>query len=411
MARKWSFFATLGQGEKAIQVGYGPALRGGLFAVRFFGPHGKLIEKMTPCSKIDGRYHLEAAKHLNDAYRADFPNPVKVTFDVALAEVVRTSKDLRPASLKAFTKAVSVLRATLDADKLMKQIVSPIQITEDIANRFSVLWLSGTYKRSKKSDAKEHTRSPVTLAHYLRTYRSLWKKFRKLGYTRANPWKEVEMPEYDVNQKHVPTEDEVGDFWNAIFLRYPTWTSLHALLDLKAVSGCRTLDICQLRSDQLKGGRVVWTAAQIKGRTGRSVLVPDDLFQRLEQVAGPTFLWENFYADIRQHRPGRNAIPTAFNPATVYNVIANIFREYSDGHPDRPRMTPHALRRRAITQTVIELDGNLDAAAQAIGINPQTARTYYLDSERAFSTDQTFRKVGESLLPKRGPKRGELNGN
>lgn len=406
MGHRWKHWATLGQGEKAVQVGYSPTKRDGLFGVRFLDPQGKRLEKMTRCEvsrggKVDGRYHLEVAKILNDAYRTEFPDPKKVTFDVALAEVLRTAKDLRPKTLAGFVKAIAALQQTLDADKLTPKITSPIEITEDIANRFSVLWLSGTYKRSRKSDAKEHTRKPITLAHYLRMLRAIWKRFRKLGYTKSNPWKEVELPEYKDNPKPVPTEEETDHFWQAIFTRYPTWERLHALLDLKAVSGCRTLDLCQLRSDQLKEFKVNWTAEQRKNGRPHSALMADELFTRLERLAGPTFLWEHFLDDIRQHRPGRNAIPKKFQASTVYNVVANIFREYSDANPKRPRMTPHALRRRAITLTVIAMEGNLDKAAQAIDVNPQTARKYYVDSERAFSRDDTQRQTANLLLPKR----------
>ena len=37
---------------------------------------------------------------------------------------------------------------------------------------------------------------------------------------------------------------------------------------------------------------------------------------------------------------------------------------------------------------------------QAIGLNPATARGYYLDAQRAFDTDEVFRKVGGLLRPK-----------
>jgi hypothetical protein len=84
----------------------------------------------------------------------------------------------------------------------------------------------------------------------------------------------------------------------------------------------------------------------------------------------------------------------------VYVVVNNIFREFNEANPDQPRFTPHALRRRAITATV-KATGSVDAAATAIGVHPQTARSHYLDAQQAFDTADIMRKVAESRRPKR----------
>lgn len=89
----------------------------------------------------------------------------------------------------------------------------------------------------------------------------------------------------------------------------------------------------------------------------------------------------------------------AFSPKTVYWVVNNIFREFAEQHPDRKHLTPHALRRRAIT-LVATATQSVDATAQAIGLNPATARRYYLDSKRAFDSDEVFRKMSAALIPK-----------
>ncbi len=52
--------------------------------------------------------------------------------------------------------------------------------------------------------------------------------------------------------------------------------------------------------------------------------------------------------------------------------------------------------------TVIATSGNVDATSQAIDIGPQTTRTYYHDSERAFFRDDTHRQTAGVRLPKRG---------
>jgi hypothetical protein len=131
--------------------------------------------------------------------------------------------------------------------------------------------------------------------------------------------------------------------------------------------------------------------------------VPDDLFAKLQRVAGPVFLWEHFLDDIRKFRPSKNRMAETFNPKTVFWVMNNIFREYVEKHPEKANLTPHSLRRRAITITVTETQ-SVDATASAIGLNPATARRYYLDNQRAFNTDEIFRKLSGSLLPKKKSK-------
>ena len=49
-------------------------------------------------------------------------------------------------------------------------------------------------------------------------------------------------------------------------------------------------------------------------------------------------------------------------------------------------------------------DRGVDAAATALGVHAQTARTHYLDAQRAFQTEDVMRKVAEALRPKiKGP--------
>lgn len=91
--------------------------------------------------------------------------------------------------------------------------------------------------------------------------------------------------------------------------------------------------------------------------------------------------------------------PLKFQPSTVFWVLSNLFREYSEAHPDRPRLSPHALRRRAITIMVVETQ-NVDLTAQAIDVSPLTARKHYLDAQRAFNTEEAFRLASGKLNPK-----------
>jgi integrase len=400
MARRCEFYALLGDGPTATPVGYSSKPRGGVLAVVFVGPDGRRLERMTGCRKKDGAFHAEAAKLITRAFAVARPDPAGVGWDEALDKVEATAPDLRPDTMTAYRKAARIMLATLEAEG--EKPPAPADVTPALAQRFARAWLAGTFRRGKASDAKEYRRRPTTLAFYLRQLSALWGQLAELSHVTANPWKAVRKPNTDKVRKPVPTEDETGAFMAWVLARYPAWERLHALLNLKAVSGCRSKDLCGLRSDQLRDGRVVWTADQTKQREGRSVLVPPELFAALERGAGRVHLWENWPEDLKKYRPSRNKAAAGFSARTVYWTMGNIFREYAAAQPDRPRLTPHALRRRAITLTVAQTQ-SVDATAQAIGLNPATARRYYLDSQRAFDTDEVFRRVGGALLPKPVP--------
>ncbi|MBP3954933.1 hypothetical protein J8F10_06515 [Gemmata sp. G18] len=420
MAQPFENYTSVGDGEKAISVGYGNKKRNGFWAVVFVAPEGNRLEKMTRCKvtaakKPDANFHVEAARIIVAAFTKSYPDPKRVTFAEALDKFQKTAPDLRDDTFVAYTKAVRIMRETLEGEKIKP--TAPVEITPELASLFARLWLSGTYKRSKASDAKEFKRSPTTLLFYLRQLSAVWNQFIELGYAKENPWKAVRKPQVDKVRKAVPTEDTMTQFFAWVKGRYPDWHALHAFLDLKSLAGCRLKDICVLDSNQVKAGRVVWTAAQVKQREGRSVLLPDDLSQTLTRVAGAVYLWQGIIDGLGTFRRSKRHKAYASPKKTVYEVISNIFREYSNEHPEQPRLNTHALRRRAIT-LVVAATQNIDQTSQAIGITSACARGYYLDAQKAFQTDDIFRKVAGVLLPKNNQTEPEvsptippLNGN
>jgi hypothetical protein len=408
MANRYEFYTQVGEGRATISVGYSTTVRNGCFGVRFLDAEGKRCEKMTSVAAPPARgrgkptppadFHVEAVKIIARAYAPGSADSASLGWDDALDKVEKTAPDLRPDTMVAYRKAVRIVLSTLATENLRPS--APADITPTAATLFARVWLAGTFKRSNKSHAREFRRKPTTLAFYLRQLSAIWSQFIDLGYVQHNPWKSVRKPQTDKVRKAVPEEAEIDHFFAWVHARYPGWDRLHALLELKAISGCRSKDVCVLRSDQLVGGRVVWTAEQVKQREGRAVLLPEELFARLKRLAGPVFLWEHLIDDLKRFRRSRNRLPRVFACKTVYHVMNNVFREYCEANSDRPSLTPHGLRRRAITLTVTATQ-SVDATAQAIGLNPATARRYYLDSRRAFDTDVVFRRMADSLLPKK----------
>lgn len=400
MARRSEFYTQLGDGPNAISIGYSSKPRGGHLAVTFVGPDGNRLEKVTPCKRKDANFHIECAKLIVRAYQKTNPDISRVGWDDAYKEVERTAAGHREKTLLAFRKAIKMLRSTLADEK----IGSPVDITPELAMRFAKLFMGTTYKRGKAKDAKVRKRSPVTLDYYRRSLSALWNQFQELGYVKNNPWSEVRRPKLDKKSKTVPTEDETTKFLAWVRERYPEWERLDLLLQVKLLSGCRTHDIVQLRTGQLSGGELHFAADQVKNKEGRSVPLPTDLLDRLKVTAGKVWLWDGWNADCLKFRPSANnhKLAGGYDPDTVYAVLCNIFREYSDQHPDRPRLTPHSLRRRAITMMTLAT-GSVDLTAQALGINPQTARSYYLDAQRAFNTKDAFKLATGLLLPSQVP--------
>jgi integrase len=410
------FSTQLGDGSKAITVSYSAKKRGEYLAVVFAGPEGKRVEKVTNCKRKDPAFHNEAAKHIVRAYRSTTPDLSRIGWEAAMTEV-GNSTTVRPKTLLAFQKAIKQLRSTLDTPT-----TSPADITPELATRFGRLFMSSTYTRGKQSDAVARKRSPVTLDFYLRSLSALWGQFAELGYVKVNPWGTVRRPKLDKKKKTVPTEDNTAHFLAWVKERYPLWERLDLLLRVKLLSGCRTADVVQLRTNQLRAhqggaGSLDFAADQVKNKEGRSVPLPEDLFNRLKAAAGKMHLWEDWSADCIRFRPSANnhKLAGAFDPQTVYVVLNNLFREYSDKHPDRPRLTPHGFRRRAIT-VMATATGSVDLTAQALGISAQTARAYYLDAARAFNTADAFRVASGLLLstkpvtPAADPKKPEEGG-
>lgn len=409
MARHAEFSTRVGDGANARSVGYSSTDRDGFLGVRFVDANGKRVEKMTRCKrrgKTPGPdYHDEATKLIETAYAEIYETPAsaKAKWETTLDEVERLCTQ-KPETLRAMKTAVERFR------ELVPNVESPADVTPDIANRFALLLLATPYSRGKST--VERKRTPATLSYYRRSLSALWKRLRKLAHVQGNPWTGVEVPKGEKKLPYVPTAEEMQKFFAYIHTRYPHWERLHALLHLKLHSASRTADISQLKTAQIANQRFVFEAKQTKTKTERVVPLPKDLFDTLRRIAGKEWLWDGWNDDLRKFRPGRNPIPETFQAETVQCVLENIFREYSDSHPDIPRLSPHDFRRRAIT-SMVEITGSVDAAAELLGVTVQTIRNNYLDPKQAFETNDAFDRLASHhahTIPTLSRHNGEQSG-
>lgn len=396
MARRFDHIADIGQ-DTRVPYSAVPRKDRGKWALTFPDADGNRV-RLTTTHDVRGKhppdeFHTDAVRLIREHYRPPslFPTLTSKTWDELLDEVEKTSPHTRPETLRSFRQGVRAFR------EVMPEVTSPLDVSEERIRRFMKLWLAAPRQGSRGKGK----RSPTTLSYYLRALSAFHNHLIALGYANRNPWHGHKAPKAEHTRKPVPTEDDTNHFFAWVHARYPHWHALHALLELKAISASRTADVCQLKTVQLKGGRLTFTADIVKTKEGRSLPLPEDLFATLTQVAGTVYLWEGaFWQGIKDYRKQSNGLPAQFAWKTAYTVVCNIFKEYSEAHPDRPRFTAHGLRRRAITLTV-QATGSVDAAATAIGVHPQTARTHYLDAQRAFDTDETMKRVAEALRPKK----------
>ncbi len=194
----------------------------------------------------------------------------------------------------------------------------------------------------------------------------------------------------------------------------PGWELIKTFLRVKMVAGCRLQDLCRIESCQFdsRAGTLLITADQDKTHQERLISLPPVLVEALTRFRGDRYLWERYAVDSVVYRSGRRRAKE-FTPKVLYNAIQSIFREYGKANPGN-KVKTHDLRKRAITLTVMAMNGDIEAAAQAIPVTSDTARRHYLDTKRAYNAADIQRKTAGVLLGEWGkevPKRpeGEVN--
>jgi integrase len=378
------------------QVGYAHFNRDGAWAVLFKSGEGKRLERMTR-AEVRGKnpgpdFHAEAAGLIAAAYSPSGRPPSAGPpqgWDALLDEVEADNPGVRPETIRSFRAAAKAFLS------VQPEIASPLAVTEEQVDRFARKWLAAPKANGKR-------RSPVSLSYHMRALSAFSNHLTRAGLLPKgkNLFKGYQVPKGERTKKPTPKEEQVAAFFRWVADRYPDWHTLRTLLEVKAVSACRTADLCRLKTADLTPTAVTFTAAASKTKTSRTLPLSPELAAALRASAGAEWVWQGFFDDLRRFRKQTNGLPPAFSPDTVEYVLINLFREFSDAHPGQPRLTPHAFRRRGITLTVKAMGGNIEKAAAAIGVHPQTAARHYLDEKEAFETEQTMRAVADLLKPR-----------
>lgn len=389
MGRQAEHTTTVATGER---VGYSLTDRPGGYRVRFVGPGGKRVERATGCDrKGDARAAAEAV--VAAAYRPADCVAADATWEAALADLDATA-DLRPDSIRGYRIAVGAMR------RVFPGLAGPADITAALAHRFPGKCLSAHYTRGNASDAPRFKRSPTTVNTYLRSLKSLWGRKhwgRPGGFAASNPWAEVAYLNAPRGKRvRVPDEEAVTAFFDWLEARHPGWALPRLFVTVKMLAGCRTLDLCKTLTADLAADGLTLSAEATKTREARRVPLPADVLAEVRANAGAVWLWGRGATECREYRPGTSdGHASGYSPKSWGHTVQNLFREFNKGRPAAGRLRPHDLRARAIT-LIAAATQSVDATAQAMGVDAQTAR-HYLDAKKAFDGSSILRAAQDAL--------------
>lgn len=326
-------------------------------------------------------------RHYSPVIPAD---PAIATWEAVMAELAGKSQ-LRARSAEVYVSILAVFRSFVPGG------VGPADVTVDVAKSFAVRYAKTPFKKAARADGPTYTRTPKTVENAIRKLSALWSKMMP-KYVAANPWLQVTRPTVPKRPPVIPTERDVSDFYAWLEKKYPGWKLARLFVEVKALSGCRLRDLCEVRSSQLdtETNTLTILASQNKTHCERCMPLPPDVVLSLWAISGKTYLWEQYLADSRTRRPGsKNMSIGEFDPGLMYNAMKSIFRAFK---ATGGKLKSHGLRKRAITLTVLSTQ-SVDQTAAAIGIDPATARKYYLDANLAFDGKKLLEKMAGVLRP------------
>src|SRR5262249_6914770 len=150
-------------------------------------------------------------------------------------------------------------------------------------------------------------RKPKSLDGRVRTLKATFGWLKELKLVDANPFDAVSLPQLDRHEVKYVRQADVAEFFTWLESRYPCWRMPTLFFEVKAVTVCRLDDICNLRSDQLQDGRIVFTAQTAKTRKERYAKLPPELYAELKAYGGPAHLWERYPLELRDATAKRGA--------------------------------------------------------------------------------------------------------
>ena len=183
-------------------------------------------------------------------------------------------------------------------------------------------------------------------------------------------------------------------------------------METKAAIGCRIGELSAALTCNLHEGRLYFTADTTKGREARACLLPAALYQELQAIAGPTYLFERFSEELRAvyrakgNRYAANAVKD-FAPKRLKRWIQDAAKAYFDT-TKAPHFKLHNFRGTAMSKA--RLAGvSYDDAAVAFDCDPRVMQQHYAAFDKATVADRVFGQIQNGSI--RGGAHGGANGN
>jgi hypothetical protein len=383
------------------------------YFICFRSPNRRRLERSTRETSL--KRAVDAASALiKEEYDPHSAAP-SVTWDEAVAAIERRMRENnnKPRSIEDYSDTLRLLQRLFPATR------GPGDITPALAKEFRSLY-QGQYTRQKPQPVKvwkgrgrkpnpprepsTHSRKARTVASRLNKLRVVWSKWliEELGYLIVNPWDEVTPPKLDKLAPRYLTKEEVWAFFEWMMVRWDGWRLPVLFFTVKGFLGNRIAELSDLRSEQLREGRVVFAADATKGRKERKAVLPLDVFAELQAQAGPSWVWERFPGQLRerleaQERLSRNVKPE-FSPKRLKWWLQDELADFNAAHPERQRIKAHDFRRRAMTEAW-KLGIPLEKAAVAFGCNPTTMRAHYIALDETAVADEVLNAIAGMMRP------------
>ncbi|MCE9561175.1 MAG: tyrosine-type recombinase/integrase [Planctomycetes bacterium] len=358
---------------------------GEVWHVKFPDPlNPKKYKEATTGKRTENEAWIVAGQIVLDAYTAAGLKPTAktITWKQVHEELKKSggkkAVKLEPSTLNMYRYATDALERTVPTK-------GPSDITPEVARRFAALYESTPYTRSPKEGATKYTRKPKSVDNTIHNLSCLYSALIEKKLASSDPFKDCPRPVLDPIEVDIPSEAEFENFF--AWVDSLNWEVMSCFVKVKKVSGNRTKDLCKLRSDQFDPitNTITVSRTQTKTKKTRKFPISAKLSKRLNDIKGKTYLWESYTESIREHTHDPRAA-TEFTTDRFHYAVRRLFESYADKFPDRARVMPHDLRRRAITLTV-KACGSVEAAAEALGLTAATVRKHHLDREKGLGIE------------------------
>jgi integrase len=328
---------------------------------------------------------IEAARLIIEAEFAPVVEQAKFhTWDQSIERLkarLATSGN-RPSTLGYYLKCLRLLRGFCEDTN------GPADISPGMATTFRDTMMMTINRRKSLPSAHYVAGVIVGLS-------GIWNKWfiEDMRIVERNPWAAVEPPKTDKLPVRFATDEQIKNFYAWITERFGEWPF--------AYTGCRLMDLCSLKSAQLRGGRLTFPANLTKGRKERGVPLPEDLFAALDSAKGEVHLWEGYLPGLRATLTVKgwpvHRLNPVFDPHRLYYWVETLFADHRKAFPDQPQLRTHMFRKRAFT---LAWEKGIDPrrASIAYGYNVDTLMKHYVSRDELAVKDDVFAKMNDETM-------------